>query len=215
VHGGMGYSAEYLVERVYRDNRVNRIFEGTNEINRMLIPGMVLKRTMKGELDLFSQVQAMEEALAAEPIKLDPFADDLAKAKVLTQQAKNLVLLVSNTAIQKYMMALRDQQQVLLAMADLMTDLFALDSATTRAHQIQESGKRVEIHNMLLRGFVTEAFMRIVRTAEDLVPTLAEGEAAEELYKKISHFAVRPVVDLIKLKRSIAAYFIERGKYLI
>jgi alkylation response protein AidB-like acyl-CoA dehydrogenase len=215
IHGGMGYSAEYAVERTYRDNRVNRIFEGTNEINRLLIPGMVLKRAMKGELDLFPQVQAMEDALSSPPLTLDPLADDLARAKFLTQQAKNIILLIMNTAIQKYMMALRDQQQVLLSLADLITALFSLDSTTTRIHQLDAANKRADIHNLLLRAHVSQTFTQILRIAEDLAPTLAEGDALDELYKKISHFSVRPSVDLVKLKRSIAAFFIERGKYTL
>ncbi|OIP33301.1 MAG: hypothetical protein AUK47_19125 [Deltaproteobacteria bacterium CG2_30_63_29] len=215
IHGGLGFSAEYAVEKVYRDVRVNRIFEGTNEINRMLIPGIILKRTVKGELNLFAAIQAVEAALAGPKVEL-PEADEAFAVEVaLTELAKKTFLMAANVAIQKYMTNLRDQQQLLLTLADLVTSLYVMDSTVARVKQMQAAGKVQEIHRLLASVMCAESYRSVIDTVDALLPSLAKDDKLSQLYVKLEHLKVRPGIDLIKAKRAIAAHFIEREKYSV
>src|SRR6058998_776145 len=134
IYGGYGYSADYPAERAYRDSRINRIFEGTNEINRMLIPGRLMKSALSGKLALLPAAQAlMDEILSPQ---MGGFDDDeclLAAEQKLTKSAKKVALMTLGTAAQKYMMKLGDQQEVLMGIADVIMDTYAMETAILRA----------------------------------------------------------------------------------
>src|ERR1043166_9383124 len=130
IFGGYGYSADYPAERAYRDSRINRIFEGTNEINRMLIPGMLMKRAIAGKLALLPAAQGlMDEILSPQLPSLDEDEGVLAAEAKLARNAKKVALMVLGTAAQKYMAALAEEQEVLLGASHIIIDVYAMESA--------------------------------------------------------------------------------------
>jgi alkylation response protein AidB-like acyl-CoA dehydrogenase len=219
IHGGYGYSAEYEVERLYRDSRINRIFEGTNEINRMLIPGMILKRTMKGQLNLFETIQKVEMALA-EPEKATPPAqnDDptLAFERFCTEQAKKIVVYCANQAIQKHMADLKDQQEILIVLADLISELYAMDSTVNRTLQvIEERGfEAARLQRAATKVSLASSFQNIRNDAENLLSHLATGSRLERFLEALDQLAFHPRIDTVGLRREIADAVIEREKYI-
>lgn len=217
IHGGYGYSAEYEVERAYRDCRINRIFEGTNEINRMLIPGMILKRTMKGQLDLFDVIGKVEEAIAEPGSPKVPSVDapDLAFERFLTEQAKKATIYAANQAIQKHMADLRDQQEILIELADAIINVYAMDSTTARTAQLvadrgedETSGQRAAT-----RLSVAKAYQETIEIAENLVAHLVSGSKLQSHLENLDKLAPRVRVDLIGLRRELAEIVVDREKY--
>ncbi|MCA1849843.1 MAG: acyl-CoA dehydrogenase family protein, partial [Acidobacteria bacterium] len=137
IFGGYGYSADYPAEKAYRDSRINRIFEGTNEINRMLIPGMLMRRAMAGKLALLPAAQKlMDEVLSPSMPSFDEDEGLLAAEQKLAQNAKKVALMVLGTAAQKYMMALAEQQEILIGVADIIMDAYAMESAILRTQKL-------------------------------------------------------------------------------
>src|SRR5919205_39260 len=137
IFGGYGYSADYPAERAYRDSRINRIFEGTNEINRMLIPGMLMRRAMSGKLGLLQAAQGlMDEILSPSMPTLEEDDAVLAAEATLARNAKKVALMVLGTAAQKYMTALAEEQEVLLGAANIIMDVYAMESAILRAQKL-------------------------------------------------------------------------------
>lgn len=217
IHGGMGYSAEYEVERSYRDMRINTIFEGTNEINRMLIPGTILKLTMKGQLNLFEVIQQVEATLA-EPTKAQPPAQDdetLAFDKFLVQQAKHLAVYAANQAIQKHMADLRNQQEILIALADLIIDVYAMDSTLSRTLQlVRDQGyEATDNQRAATRLFIAQRYNATRMGAEQLLSNIASGDRLTPHLDAIEKLSVSPRVNTIKLKRKLAQLAIDRERY--
>lgn len=208
IHGGYGYSEEYEIERAYRDARINRIFEGTNEINRLLIPGTVLKLTMSGELPLF-EVIARAEAVASGDGETLPADEGLAQAVFLCRQTKLLAVYVANVAIQKYMAAFKDEQELLLALADMLIAAYAVDSTLARVLQRDAAGDAGEVHHAIARAFTTETYGRVVEIAHRIAPTLADGADLTALRTRLDRFTHRPTTDVIALKRVVADHVVE------
>ena len=218
IHGGYGFSSEYQIERDYRDCRINRIFEGTNEINRMLIPGTILKRTMKGQLNLFEMIARVETDLAQSGTLTQPNQGDdpeLEFEKFLTEQGKRITVYVANQAIQKHMADLREQQEILMALADLMINLYAMDSVTARTLQIvQESGlEHTKTHRAATRLSVTTCYQQLRNIAEELLCHIHREEKLTAHLDNLDRLAPRPRVDTFALRRVVADAAIERNKY--
>ena len=138
IYGGNGYSQEYPVERYYRDSRINRIFEGTNEINRLLITGMLLRRSMKGELALIQATERIFSELPAFPEELDQ-TETLAEEKRMVENAKNAALMVAGLAAQKYGEELTEEQEIVMAVADMTMEVYAMESGLLRVLKMAQS----------------------------------------------------------------------------
>src|SRR5690348_5176507 len=138
VYGGYGFVEEYPAERAYRDSRVNRIFEGTNEINRMIITGWLLKRAMKGQLALMPAIKKLMDEIMSGPSTAEPLEGALSAERTLVANAKKAALMLAGAASQKYMMAIADQQEILGAIADLVIEVFAMDSVVLRTQKLLE-----------------------------------------------------------------------------
>ncbi|MBI4471069.1 MAG: acyl-CoA dehydrogenase family protein [Acidobacteria bacterium] len=210
IYGGYGYSAEYSVERYYRDSRVNRIFEGTNEINRLLIPGMLLKRATTGRLPLHAAARAvvdevMSASLPSEPS--GPFGPELAA----TAQAKKALLFVAGSAIQKYMDAIRDEQEVLMHISNMVMEVFAMDTAL---HRLLKKGS-TEIHQDAARTFINDAMSRVEFSARQVLAAVAEGDMLRTQLSAIRRLLRWTPINTVRTRQQIADYLIEQGRYAL
>src|SRR5687768_7566331 len=183
IYGGYGYSADYPAEAAYRDSRINRIFEGTNEINRMLIPGMLMKRAMKGKLPLIQAAKALQDEILNPQMSFDEDTSLLAAETKLAKNAKKVALMVLGTAAQKYVMGLSEQQEVLINCADIIMDAYQMESAILRAKKIADKqGEEVAGRYMDMASvFCNDAIQRIESKAKNTLAAIAEGDEGRTL----------------------------------
>jgi alkylation response protein AidB-like acyl-CoA dehydrogenase len=216
IFGGYGYSEEYPAARTYRDARINRIFEGTNEINRMLIPGTILKNTMKGKFPFFTAIKAADDALAGErqPLPADD-TDALAREAFLTEKAKQLSVHVSNKAIQRHMADLKNQQEILMMIADMMIACYVLDSTVARTRQLAPTSANYDIKLACTYALVASVYPQVVQTAQFLLEHLAGGdqEKLDNAYTVLDKLTYRTGIDTVALKRKVADAVVERQRY--
>jgi alkylation response protein AidB-like acyl-CoA dehydrogenase len=217
IHGGYGFIQEYRVERIYRDSRINRIFEGTNEINRLLIPGTLMKRALKGELPLLQKAMALQAELL-EPIPAGLSFEGLLEPEAhMLNMAKKIFLMVGAQAVRKYQTKLEQEQEILAALADMMIEVFAMESALLRTRKrIASSGEEAAEHAVrMTRVFIHEAFAKIEQGAREALSAIASGDTLRTQLAVLKKLARRNPEDLIGLKRQIAARVIEAGTYVV
>lgn len=227
IYGGYGYSQDYPVERYYRDARINRIFEGTNEINRLLIPGMLLKRAMKGQLPLLQATQRVFDELLSFPGEEQAGHGPLAEERGLLRAAKKAVLLTAGAASQRYRDQLADQQEILLYLADMVMDAYAAESALVRAWKLHESRgeKEAELQTAAVRVFLQDALDRMERAGKQVLAACASGDSLRTQLAALRRFLssrrdpqtglsgkLTPV-DSIGLRRQIARAAIQAERY--
>ena len=217
IYGGYGYSADYPAEKAYRDSRINRIFEGTNEINRLLIPGQLMKRAMKGKLGLLQAAKALQDEILNPQMSLDEDTSRLAAETKLAQNAKKVALMVLGTAAQKYMMGLSDQQEVLLNCADIIMDAYQMETAILRTKKYAEvNGEDAAARYIDMAGvFCNDAIQRVEAKAKNTIAAIAEGDEGRTLLVALKRFTKNnSPINTIAARQRIAATLIEANTYV-
>jgi alkylation response protein AidB-like acyl-CoA dehydrogenase len=217
IFGGYGYSADYPAERAYRDARINRIFEGTNEINRMLIPGMLMRRAMSGQLALLPAAQAlMDEVLSPSMPTLDEDEAVLAAEAKLAKNAKKVALMVLGTAAQKYMTALSEEQEVLLGAANIIMDVYAMESAILRAQKLAaaKGEEAAALHLDIVRVFCNDAVGRVETEARNTLAAIGEGDELRTLLAALKRFTKHTPSNTVAARRRVADAMIKANRYV-
>lgn len=216
IHGGYGFMQEYEVERAYRDSRINRIFEGTNEINRLLVPGTFLKKAMKGELPLLQKAQTLQEELMM-MMPEEPGDQPLDQEKYLLAHAKKIALMVSGMAALKYGKALDKEQEILVNIADIVNELFAAESAVLRTEKaIAASGAEKNAQKLAYTQiFTQEAFLKIEAHAKESLIAMEEGDSLRMSLSALRKLTRFTPMNVIAKKREVAKRIFEAEKYIV
>jgi alkylation response protein AidB-like acyl-CoA dehydrogenase len=217
VYGGMGYSADAPMERSYRDARINRIFEGTNEINRMLIVDMLLKRAMKGEIDLMGPAMAVGKEIMSIP---DFSASDdetiFAAEKKVLKNLKKAALMVSGAAVQKFMMSLSSEQEILMNVADMAIEIYVAESTLLRVEKlINIKGEAaVALQKDMALIYLNEALIRVNNAGREAITSFAEGDELRVMLMGLKRFTKIEPMNLKNARRRVADAMIEENKYI-
>lgn len=215
IHGGNGFSAEYNISRAYRDSRINRIYEGTNEINRLLTLDMTLKRAMKGRLDLMGPAMKVSQELMSIP----DFGNDddapFAKERKLITNFKKAILMTAGAAVQKLMMKLDSEQEVLMSIADMAIDTFNAESALLRAMKIadQQGEAAAQLYTDMTRVYLADAADRINKNGKDAINAFADGDEQRMMLLGLKRFTKAEPFNTKDARRRIADRLIADGAY--
>ncbi|ELK47000.1 acyl-CoA dehydrogenase family protein [Halobacillus sp. ACCC02827] len=216
IHGGYGFMAEYEVERIYRDSRINRIFEGTNEINRMIVPGTLLKKAMKGELPLLQKAQKLQEEIMT-MMPEEPGTEPLAQEKYLVANAKKIGLLAAGVAAQKFGEKLESEQEVLVNIADMVGEVYNMESAVLRTEKAMDKVGEENSKQKLLytQVYVQEAFNRLEAHAKETLIAADSGDSLRMMLGALRKLTRYTPTNVIAKKREIAKALIEAEKYIV
>lgn len=214
IHGGMGYSEEMPAARAFRDARINRIFEGTNEINRLLTVDMLLKRALKGHIDLMSPAMQVQKELMAIP-DFGPGDDGLfSREKKLVANMKKAVLMTAGAAVQKLMMALEHEQEILINIANMISELYICESILLRAEKLKLSGHpTANSASNMMQVYLFDALMRIEAEGKNAIAAFAEGDELNMLQLGLKRFTKQQLINTKWLRRNIASELILANRY--
>lgn len=216
IHGGYGFMSEYEIENMYRDSRINRIFEGTNEINRLLIPDTLVKKAMKGDLPLMqAAANLQQELMSYYPQEVEDAP--LAAEKHLLDMTRKIILMVAGSALMKYQQAISKEQELLAFAADMLIELYAMDSIVKRTEKaISANGLENEQQKLdLTTVYVQEAFDRVEAWAKQALAAMEEGDDLRLRLSILKKLTRRTPVNTVQLKRAIADRVIEAGGYAL
>ncbi|MCC9136434.1 acyl-CoA dehydrogenase family protein [Pontibacter silvestris] len=216
IYGGYGFSADYPMDRAYRDSRINRIFEGTNEINRMLTVDMILKKALKGELDLMGPAQAVQQELMAIP---DFGAEEEGLFAAEHKAIKNLkkaILMVAGTAVQKFMNSLAKEQEILMNIADMAIKTYVAESTLLRVEKMVNLKGEEAVANQIdmVRVVVNDAVDIAAKAGKEAIAAMAEGDEQRLLFMGLKRFTKKDLYNTKEARRRIAAAMIEANEYV-
>ncbi len=214
IFGGYGFHEDYPVARAYRDSRVNRIFEGTNEINRMLIIQMLMKRALGGVLPLIPAAMKLGEEVLAGPSFEEAPTGPFAEEEKSLEQAKKIFLLASGTAMQKFREQLAEQQEIVAALADIVMDVYAMESTLRRAQKASAArGEAASVMGDAARAFIYDAMDRVEKDARTALAATAEGDTLITQLAVLRRFAKHAPVDTIAIRRRVAEAVLAQDRY--
>ena len=215
IHGGMGYSAETLVERAYRDARINKIFEGTNEINRMLLVNMILKKGMKGELDLMGPAMKVADELMSVPSFEEGETGLFAEQKKSIAGFKKAVLMVAGSAVQKLMATLAKEQEILINNADMIIDTYLAESMMLRVEKLvsMKGEEACKDQIEMVKAFIYDASDRINKAGKDAISSFAEGDELKMMLMGLKRFTKHAPFNIKAAYQQVAIKVIEKNEY--
>ena len=212
IYGGMGFSEDAPMEAAWRDSRIARIYEGTNEINRLLAVGMLIKKTMKGEIDLLKPAMAVGKELMGIPsFDVPDYSEFMSEEKAVIANLKKVFLMVSGAALQKYMMEIEKQQHLLLNASEILNQIYMAESAVLRAEK-HFAADSVEAAMAQLNLY--KAVEKIIVAAKEGIISFAEGDEQRMMLsglRRFTKYANQP--NVIALTEKVAAHFVEKGHY--
>lgn len=219
IHGGMGYSEEGTSARAYRDARINRIYEGTNEINRLLSVDMLLKRAMKGQLDIVGPAWAVQKELAGMP-SMEPVTGEYGQERKAIGEFKKLILMVAGAAAKSQMdgkVDLKNEQEVLMNVADMLGGLLEAESLLMRVEKLRAEGgpHPQEVYDAILKTYFHDFNAKIGKLAIDAIAAFAEGDLLRTFSMGIKRFTKYPIQNSKKQRRVVADYLIENNAYVL
>ncbi|VEF47061.1 acyl-CoA dehydrogenase domain-containing protein [Bacillus freudenreichii] len=216
IHGGYGYMEEYEIERAYRDSRINRIFEGTNEINRLLVPGTYLRKAFKGELPLLEKAQTLQEELMM-LMPEEPGDEPLAQEKQLTGGAKKAALMIAGLAAQKYGKALENEQEILSRIADIVSLAFSMESVVLRTEKaISRSGLEKSKQKLLYTEiFCQDSIVKVEQFARESLAAIEEGDTFRMMNSALRRLTRHTPINVIAKKREAAEPLIAAERYVV
>ncbi|MFY2252097.1 acyl-CoA dehydrogenase family protein [Priestia megaterium] len=216
LHGGYGFMSEYEIERLYRDSRINRIFEGTNEINRLLVPGTYLRKALKGELPLLQKAQTLQEELMM-LMPQEVGNEPLDQEKMLVQNGKKIALLLLGLAAQKYGKELEKEQEILVNISDMISNVYAMESTVLRTEKaISKTG--VDQNSLKLKYtqvFCQEAFNRIEADAKETLIGVEQGDTLRVMLSSLRKLTRYTPINVISVKREVAKTLLEVEKFTV
>ena len=217
VYGGYGFVEEYPAERAYRDARINRIFEGTNEINRLIITGFLLKRAMSGQLPLMPAIKKLMDEVLSGPSMAEDLEGSMAEERKLVSNAKKLGLFAAGAATQKYMQAIQDQQEIMGAIADMVIETYAMESTVLRTQKLIENNGEAAagLPIAMTHVYLSQAMDKIEAAARKVIAAVAEGDMLKTQMAILRRLAKHDPFNTVAARQKIAERVLDAGKYVL